>query len=412
MIFFGRKEKGNFMAGIAFLAIILVGSYFAIFDNGRARKAAEPEPERIPVDLNAVLTNEMSVLDSLDADIEAYMKAWELNGAELAIMRNDSLLYARGYGFAGADSLAPGAASSCEQVRPGTLMRLASVSKLLTATGIMILCERDSISLSSHVFGPDGILSELEVREPGYHDITVWHLLTHSSGLSCRAGGDPLFPGVYVGSRETVLKSLRRRLAFRPGEGSEYSNLGYLLLSMIIEKVSGQSYEDWMQENVLHPACCRGFHIGGNTPEARLPGESFYGRYSVNNLRLLSGAGAWVASAPELARFVASIDGRPGVPDIISEQSVQDMTFPTDSVTYAIGWNDIKPSGEWTRTGTLSSTTALVKYYPDGECWIFISNCGTWKGPRFSRYTSSLFRRLRERYSASLPHRDLFWEQP
>ncbi|MBQ7194364.1 MAG: beta-lactamase family protein [Bacteroidales bacterium] len=343
--------------------------------------------------------------------MEAYMKAWELDGASLAIMRDDSLVYARGYGFSAIDSSA-GPTADSSLIRPGTLMRLASVSKLLTATGIMLLCERDSLSLDSPVFGPDGLLSELAVRDPSYYGITVRHLLTHSSGLSCRAGGDPLFPGVYVGSRETVLKSLRRRLAFRPGEASEYSNLGYLLLSMIIERVSGQSYEAWMQENVLHPAGCRDFHIGGNTPEARLPGESVYGNYSVNNFRLLSGAGAWVASAPELARFVASIDGRPGVPDIISERTVEEMTFPTDSVTYAIGWNDIKPDGEWTRTGTLSSTTALVKYYPDGECWIFISNCGSWKGPRFSRYTSSLFRRLRERYSAALPKRDLFWEEP
>ena len=66
--------------------------------------------------------------------------------------------------------------------------------------------------------------------------------------------------------------------------------------------------------------------------------------------------------------------------------------------------------GEWTRTGTLASTTALVKCYPDGECWIFISNCGTWRGPRFSSYTARLFRDLRSRYSPLLPRRDLFWE--
>ena len=130
--------------------------------------------------------------------------------------------------------------------------------------------------------------------------------------------------------------------------------------------------------------------------------------YGGSDVRALSGAGAWVTSTPELARFVASIDGRPGVPDIISGESVDAMTEWFDPETYSLGWNDTKPTGEWTRTGTLSGTSALIKYYPDGECWIMVTNTSTWKGPGFTSYTAGLFKKLREKYSSKLPSRDLF----
>ena len=67
-----------------------------------------------------------------------------------------------------------------------------------------------------------------------------------------------------------------------------------------------------------------------------------------------------------------------------------------------------KPTGEWTRTGTLGGTSALVKYFPEGDCWTMITNTSTWKGPGFTRYTESLFRKCRELYGDMLPAQNLF----
>ena len=184
-----------------------------------------------------------------------------------------------------------------------------------------------------------------------------------------------------------------------------------------------------MRDSVLYRAGCYDMHIGGNYYKDRLPNEVRYyngadtclveeynnsGKmvercYGGSDVRALSGAGGWVTSVPELARFVASIDGRPEIPDIISAQSVADMTQWFDDQTYSLGWNDTKPTGEWTRTGTLSGTSALIKYYPDGECWIMVTNTSTWKGPGFTRQTAALFRDLRSRYSSALPARNLFF---
>ena len=84
----------------------------------------------------------------MDAVVDSFMNFWSLRGVSLAVMRNDSLLYAHGYGKA--DAATP--------MTPGTTLRLASVSKLLTAIGIMRLQEKGLVYLDTPVFGPYGVL--------------------------------------------------------------------------------------------------------------------------------------------------------------------------------------------------------------------------------------------------------------
>lgn len=388
---------------------------------------------KVPVNLNKTLTNEMSDtsdLYGLDAQIRKYMQEWNLHGASLTIMRNDSLVYAKGYGEA----------DNGVEMSPGTILRVASVSKLITAVGIMTLQEQGLIDINDKVFDEGGLLSDFSevIKDKRIYDITIRHLLMHQAGFTTRAG-DPMFNtkdliSIYKwdgapDSETLARKILTRKLGFAPGSGSDYSNFGYLLLSMVIEKATGQEYEAWMQENVLKKAGCIDAHLAYNYYKEKYPNETRYylqdndkevacydgsGRmmprcYGGNDIRALKGAGAWVISTPELAKFVASVDGRPEVPDILTEESIKAMTFTTDSVTFALGWNDISKDGIWTRTGTLSGTSALVKYYPDGECWIMVTNTSTWRGPFFTKWTSSLFRRLREKYSEKLPARDFFY---
>ena len=86
--------------------------------------------------INAVLTNEMSDCENLgrfEKDVRTFMQRWQIRGMEIAVMRNDSLLYSKGFGWADQQKEEP--------MRPGTIMRVASVSKLITAAGIMKLVE-------------------------------------------------------------------------------------------------------------------------------------------------------------------------------------------------------------------------------------------------------------------------------
>lgn len=418
------------VAGLVATLIVVIAGKSAF---GK-RAPAERESRPVPVNLNVTLTNEMSDTSSLagfDRMVKNYLTYWAIHGASLSVMRNDSLLFAKGYGEA----------DSGLEMQPGYILRMASVSKLVTAAGIMVLQDRGLLNIKDHVFGPDGILNDstynAAIKDTLYYRITVEDLLRHKGGFS-RRGGDPMFSTRWImmqngwskaPTQEQLMElQLKRRLKFVPGTAQEYSNFGYLALSMVIEKVSGMDYETFLQENVLRPAGCVDFHIAGNYYKHKLPNETRYyvqhddepaeefnnsGRkvtrcYGGNNVTGLSGAGAWAASTPELALFVASIDGRPEVPDIISRESVDLMTEYFDESTYSLGWNDTK-DGYWTRTGTFAGTSALIKYFPDGECWIFISNTSTYKGPGLARHTAELFDRLRMKYSSKFPPRNMFY---
>ena len=384
--------------------------------------------------LNLTVTNQQSEipeLEGLDKKVRYYMRKWQFKGASLAITRNDSLVYAKGYGWADE--------ANGVQMEPGHILRMASVSKLLTAVGIMVLQDQGMLSIKDTVFGPTGILNDSlfvgTIKDRNHHKITVEHLLRHQGGFH----RDPLFSSRdvkhqlqldHAPEKEDFYRLvLSRRLRFMPGSWQNYSNFGYLLLSEIIEKVSGMPYEKFMTEKVLIPAGWYDMHIAGSYYKDKYENEVRYythegdgkfieeyndsGRivercYGGNNIPLLSGAGAWCGSPIEIARLVASIDGDPGVPDILSEEAIGQMTEYFDNETYSLGWNDTNPDKGWSRSGTLSGTCALVKRFPDGECWILITNTSTWKGPGQARYTNDLFRQCRELYSDKLPARNLF----
>jgi CubicO group peptidase (beta-lactamase class C family) len=375
--------------------------------------------------------SEVSELSGLDQEINNYLSKWSIQGASLAVMRKDSLVYAKGYGWA---DKAKGV-----RMNVNNILRVASVSKLITAVGIMRLQDQGKLSITDKVFGPSGVLKDTYMNELAqdtlYKDLTIEHLLRHEGGWQ----RDFMFSSLTVKSRLQLSKApqeddfirftLPQKLGFAPGTTQKYSNFGYLLLSKIIETASGMPYEEYTREFVLKPAGCFDMHIAGNYYSQKRENEVRYyphggadqqvseytgsGRkvdrcYGGNNITVLSGAGAWCASPVELARFVASIDGRPEIPDIISKKAVDQMTEYFYKEKFSLGWNDTNPETGWRRTGTFSGTSALVQYYPDEECWILVTNTSTWKGSTLPVETDSLFRKCRNLYGRDLPKKTMF----
>ena len=396
----------------------------------------EPLAEEVPgVIWTDTLTNHSSTWEALapmDREIERFMQKWNIKGMSFAITRHDSLLYAKGYGYADVEI--------DRKLEATDIMRIASASKLVTAIGVMKLVEQGKLTLNSKIFGPEGILNDTAYTnamcDKRMLDITVDHLLRHMGGFG-RGAGDPMFttneiikakrlPG--PPSQEELVKIvLGRRIAFAPGKGRIYSNFGYMLLSMAMERVTGESYWDYVTENVLRPAGCYSFRPATNYYEERHPNESKYyapddelveeyngsGRmvtrvYGGNDVNALMGAGGWCTSAADFARLVAATDGDPRLEDVISPTSVATLTEHSDDEKMSRGWSECDAKGKWTRTGTLSSTHTLVERFPNGDCWVLITNSGIWTGFHFTRDLQRLLDRLRDRYSGSLPHRNLF----
>lgn len=430
------RKKRIFM--LILIPCLIIAAVVAIFTRtAEEKQVAEKENVTSGIHLNDTLTNSMSdspQLEDMENKIKRYLLRWEINGAQIAVTRNDSLLYVKGFGWADMEKK--------QEMQPSNIMRLASVSKLLTAVGVMRLAEAGTLKLSDHVFGPKGILNDTAftnaIKDQRYLDITVEQLLRHKAGFTTGAG-DPMFSTRYImmqnrlttpPDNNTLMKILlKRRLGFTPGTAKRYSNVGYTLLSMIIEKKTRMSYEDYMRKFVFEPAGCYDFHIAGSYEKDRRRNEVKYymhkgsepvyeynnsGRmvekcYGENDIPNLKGAGAWCASAAELSRLVASVDLLPGVKDILSKKSVEFMTREMPDHDFSIGWNFCPKGRPWIRTGSLSGTSALVLRYPDGECWILITNTSTWKGHGFSNDTMRLFERLRQENRDKFPKRNLFF---
>lgn len=389
--------------------------------------------DKVPIAINHILSNELSNMPStakLDSQIVNFMKQWNIKGASLAIMKDEKLIYAKGYGWADLEQNVE------TEVRH--VFRIASLSKLITAVAIMKLREEGKLSLDDKIFDRGGHLNRpafSKFSDKRIRNITIEHLLRHKGGFSNRRG-DPMFSlsdiskelnlNRAVTENELIQYILTKRLAFAPGTGSRYSNVGYFLLSKVIEAVTGQSYESYIKDSILTPNGIYDMHLARNfykdkylnevkyyEPSSEESIAAFDGSekllprcYGGNNIEILLGAGAWVASPVELLKFVSMIDGRDQVEDILSKESIALMTH-SQPATLPIGWAKCTSSGDWSRTGTLSGSSALIKYNNNGYSWVFITNTGSWKGAAFPKSIDQFFRGAMQRVS-HWPERDLF----
>ncbi|MEO1655765.1 MAG: serine hydrolase domain-containing protein, partial [Bacteroidota bacterium] len=227
------------------------------------------------------LHSQLYDLQKVDSRIERFRKQWGLVGCALAIVKNEKLVFAKGYGYADQEKQIP--------VQPFHLFRIASVSKLFTAIAIMHLVEAGELRLADRVFGAKGILNDsifLAIEDPLAYKIEVQHLLRHTGGWRNQLRRDPMFAPQAVArvmevasppSLETIIQfMLAQKGYFEPGSLYDYSNFGYCVLGKIIEKKTGMPYEAYLQQHILAPMGIRNMHLTSNTYEGKDPLEVKY----------------------------------------------------------------------------------------------------------------------------------------
>src|SRR5687768_17919018 len=181
-------------------------------------------------------------VDKLDKLISAYAEYGKFNGSVL-VAEKGKVIYKKGFGLADMEWNIPN--------QPDTKHRLGSITKQFTAVAIMQLVEQGKLKLDVPISSwlPDYPKKSGDV-------ITIHHLLTHSSGIPNMTSFPGFFKDVMRNSYSPVQLvniSADSTLQFKPGERFAYSNSGYLLLGYIIEKVTGKSYEQVLQENIFTP---------------------------------------------------------------------------------------------------------------------------------------------------------------
>ncbi len=167
-------------------------------------------------------------------------------GVAIGIVYDQQLVWARGFGVADVETKAP--------VTPETVFRLGSVSKTFTATAAMALVEAGKLRLD------DPVARYLPTVAPkpgeagaGSAEITLWHLLTHTSGLP-REAAFPYWTDRRFPSEAEMLAGLsRQKNLFPPGSDYQYSNLGLALAGAVVERAAGKPYADVVREHIVRP---------------------------------------------------------------------------------------------------------------------------------------------------------------
>lgn len=238
----------------------------------------------------------------LDAYVEEEMARRHVPGLSLAVVRNGKLVLARGYGKANVEHSIP--------ARPGTVYELASVTKQFTAAAVMLLVEDGKVALD------EPAAKYLADTPAAWKDVTVRHLLTHTSGIPSYTNQPAFgqFPRRDYTKAEIVSLVSGLPLEFQPGERFAYNNTGYFLLGMLIEKVSGREYEAFLRERIFKPLEMTSTRLNDRREVIpnRAAGYSWQGR--LRNAEYVSttqpfSAGGLLSTVEDMAKWDAALAG-------------------------------------------------------------------------------------------------------
>src|SRR5262249_10377239 len=170
----------------------------------------------------------------LDEYLDAVAKQSRFSGSAL-VARDGKILCSRGYGMANIELDVPNT--------PRTKFRLGSITKQFTAAAILLLQERGKLNVQ------DPICKYVADCPGAWSEVTIHHLLSHTGGLPNFTSFPDYFPKMMMPEtmESMVARFKNKPLDFKPGEKWSYSNSGYFLLGYLVEKISGESYETFLQ---------------------------------------------------------------------------------------------------------------------------------------------------------------------
>lgn len=185
--------------------------------------------------------------DSIDRFVRAELARQRIPGMSVALLRGDSVLLARGYGLADVERGVPATES--------TLFTVGSVSKQFTAAAIVLLSQQGRLRLE------DPITRYLPEGKGVWGGVTIRHLLTHTSGIP----QDTTLDSSRDYSESELVRSAARPLEFKPGKLESYSSTGYALLGVIIHRVTGLFWGDFVRDQIFRPLGMRTARVNSDT---------------------------------------------------------------------------------------------------------------------------------------------------
>lgn len=308
-------------------------------------------------------------ISCIDAHLRSLAEEGAFSGSAL-IAEGGEVLLSAGYGMADVENEVPNT--------PSTRFHIGSVTKQFTAVAVLILQAQGRLDPEQHV------CIHLPSCPPDWKEITIHHLLTHTSGLpdSWEFYAEKNTPDIHYEPEEIIGWFEDAPLDFDPGTTFSYSNTGYQLLGYLIEKVSGQPYEVFLREHVLEPLEMTSTgHCQGGAGLA--VGYSHDGvEAAFVNPSLAYSAGGLCSTVEDMHRWDQSFYTEELLPRGVIETvftphvSIASFAFapPYEDTSYGYGWfvGERLGHGVAGHGGTYNGFRALIERYPDDEISIII----------------------------------------
>jgi len=292
-------------------------------------------------------------------------------GAAVLVMEKGKVILREGYGLANVELNV--------SISPETVFRIGSITKQFTAAGIMLLQEQGKLSVT------DSISKYLPDYPTHGHEITIEHLLTHTSGIMSYTnipgymGGGDIRHDVTTDELIDVFDELP--MDFAPGSSWNYNNSGYVLLGAIIEKISGEDYPDFIEKHITEPlGLANTSYEDSSLVRNRAAGYSMDGEGGYVNAGFLSmtqphSAGSLISTVDDLAAWNdALVSG-----DLISSDSYEQMTqgfllndgelFPYG---FGLGLGKLRGQPTIEHSGGIHGFSAYGLWYPGKQVYVVV----------------------------------------
>jgi D-alanyl-D-alanine carboxypeptidase len=312
-----------------------------------------------------------ALADKVDDFVASQLAERHIPGAAVAVISKGRVVKLKGYGLASLEFNAP--------VTVDTVFEIGSVSKQMTAAGIMLLVEDGKVVLDERI---SKYLSE---TPDAWKDVTVRHLLTHTSGVKSYSSLDGFALLKRLKVNDFIKQLAPYPLEFTVGDRNIYSNSGFTLLAYIIESASGKSYIDFMQERIFRPLGMT--KTRDRDPQYIVPNRATgyewqNGRYAGRDWDLtdLKGAGSIVSTIGDMVKWNAALDGDGFLQQSSKAEIWKQFTFNDGKLSpYGFGWRITEVRGHKLigHTGQTSGFGAAnFRYANDNLTVVVLTNQG------------------------------------
>jgi D-alanyl-D-alanine carboxypeptidase len=304
--------------------------------------------------------------DQVDKYLKSQMQQHRIPGLTLKIIRDGKVIKTAAYGLANVELNVP--------ARPETVFEIGSITKQFTAAAILMLAQDGKLSVD------DKISKHLKDTPEAWANVTIRHLLTHTSGIKSYTGLNGFQIWRHLTQEQFIQVIGKEPMEFQPGDSWKYCNTGFNLLGYIIENVSGKSYWDFMRERVFQP-------LGMQATTRRLYSLIIPNRasgYEQTNqvwmnrdtdLTEVFSAGAIASTAGDLAKWSVALDGD-RLLNAASKAQIWTPVKLNDGKTrkYGFGWNVDALEGHKNigHGGSTSGFSASIQRFPDDHLAIII----------------------------------------